>query len=75
MAGEFRATLLRTAARSTFWLIGLGFFIVGGLFALAVFDKDVSKLTGPLASIAGPIYVGAGIRAWAKFNNGGSESK
>ena len=69
------AALLKSGMRSTFWLIGLAFFIVAGLFILLVFDKDVAALAGPLGAVVGPVYVGAGIRAWAKFKNGGSASK
>lgn len=72
---EIKAHILKAGTRSTFWLIGLAFFIVGGLYALALYDKDVAALAGPLASVVGPVYIGAGIRAWAKFKNGGSASK
>lgn len=74
MALTLRPDIRSTIARSTFWLIGSLYLCLLGIFGLALMGYDVSKLTGPIGAAMAPAFVGAGVRAWAKFRHGNGGS-
>lgn len=70
---KIKEILSKLKLRSTTLLTLLPFFLALGTFILINKDKDITNLAMVVAAITGPLYAGAGAKAWAKYKNGGAK--